>query len=122
MTVADLSFQTSYILKLINTVGNIQLSIHTTDTLHLPGNSTTGLENLFVPTPKSYFRKKGKKSLSIWFQMHVTVTVFTRVVRVQGLLWSSNKLVRFEVITAVTMQNAVFWDVAPCRYFVNRRF
>jgi hypothetical protein len=20
------------------------------------------------------------------------------------------------------MENAVFWDVAPCRYFVNRRF
>jgi hypothetical protein len=22
----------------------------------------------------------------------------------------------------VTMKNAVFWDVAPCRYCVNRRF
>jgi hypothetical protein len=31
-------------------------------------------------------------------------------------------LVRFEVFTAVTMKNAVFWNVAPCRYFVNRRF
>jgi hypothetical protein len=30
--------------------------------------------------------------------------------------------VRFEVFTAVTMKNAVFWDVAPCRYCVNRRF
>jgi hypothetical protein len=30
--------------------------------------------------------------------------------------------VRFEVFTAVTMNNAVFWDVAPCRCFVNRRF
>jgi hypothetical protein len=30
--------------------------------------------------------------------------------------------IRFEVFTAVTMKNAVFWDVAPCRYFVNRRF
>jgi hypothetical protein len=30
--------------------------------------------------------------------------------------------VRFEVFTAVIMKNAVFWDVAPCRYFVNRRF
>jgi hypothetical protein len=28
----------------------------------------------------------------------------------------------FEVFTAVTMNNAVFWDVAPCRYCVNRRF
>jgi hypothetical protein len=30
--------------------------------------------------------------------------------------------VRFEVFTAVTMKNAVFWDVAPCRSGENRRF
>jgi hypothetical protein len=30
--------------------------------------------------------------------------------------------VRSEVFTAVTIKNAVFWDVAPCKYFVNRRF
>jgi hypothetical protein len=30
--------------------------------------------------------------------------------------------VRFEVFTAMTMKNAVFWDVASCRYFLNRRF
>jgi hypothetical protein len=30
--------------------------------------------------------------------------------------------IRFEVFTAVTMKNAVLWDVAPCRYCVNRRF
>jgi hypothetical protein len=29
---------------------------------------------------------------------------------------------RFEVFTVVTMMNAVFWDMAPFRYFVNRRF
>jgi hypothetical protein len=28
----------------------------------------------------------------------------------------------FEVFTAVTMKNAVFWDVAPCRSRANRRF
>jgi hypothetical protein len=28
----------------------------------------------------------------------------------------------FEVLTAVTMKNVVFWDVAPCRCCVNRRF
>jgi hypothetical protein len=27
--------------------------------------------------------------------------------------------VRFEVFMAVTMKNAVFWDVAPCRYCAN---
>jgi hypothetical protein len=31
--------------------------------------------------------------------------------------------VRFEVLTAVTMKNIVFWDVAPCRSCeLNRRF
>jgi hypothetical protein len=30
--------------------------------------------------------------------------------------------VRFEVFTAMTIKNAVFWDVEPCKYFVNRRF
>jgi hypothetical protein len=28
----------------------------------------------------------------------------------------------FEVFTALTVKNAVFWDVAPCRYCVIRRF
>jgi hypothetical protein len=31
-------------------------------------------------------------------------------------------LVRFEVFTVVTIEKAVFWDVAPCRYCVNRRY
>jgi hypothetical protein len=30
--------------------------------------------------------------------------------------------VRFEVSTAVTMKNAVFWDVTPCGSCKNRRF
>jgi hypothetical protein len=29
---------------------------------------------------------------------------------------SASKYVRFEVFTAVTMKNAVFWGVAPCRW------
>jgi hypothetical protein len=31
-------------------------------------------------------------------------------------------LVRFEVFAALTMKNAVFWDVAPCIACVDRRF
>jgi hypothetical protein len=31
-------------------------------------------------------------------------------------------LVRFEVFTAVTMKNAVFWDVTPCGSCKNRPF
>jgi hypothetical protein len=34
----------------------------------------------------------------------------------------SDNCVRSEVFTAVTMKNPVFWDVAPCRFCVNRRF
>jgi hypothetical protein len=30
--------------------------------------------------------------------------------------------VGFEIFTAVTMKNAVFWDVAPCGCIINRRF
>jgi hypothetical protein len=32
------------------------------------------------------------------------------------------KYVKFEVFTAVTMKNGVFWDVTPCGYCKNRRF
>jgi hypothetical protein len=28
----------------------------------------------------------------------------------------------FEVFMAVTMKNAVFWDVVPCAFIINRRF
>jgi hypothetical protein len=42
-------------------------------------------------------------------------------------LWESIVFVKqfmriFEVFMAVTMKNAVFWDVAPCSFWVNRRF
>jgi hypothetical protein len=33
-----------------------------------------------------------------------------------------NIVVRFEVFTAVTMKNGVFWDVTPCGSCKNRRF
>jgi hypothetical protein len=32
------------------------------------------------------------------------------------------KYVRFEVFTAVSMKNGVFWDVTPCGSSKNRRF
>jgi hypothetical protein len=31
-------------------------------------------------------------------------------------------IIRFEVFTAVTVKNALFWDVAPCKYCVKRHF
>lgn len=39
--------------------------------------------------------------------------------------WKRKQLplhVRFEVFTELTMKNAVFWYVVPCRFCVNRRF
>jgi hypothetical protein len=35
---------------------------------------------------------------------------------------SNSELVRFEVFTAVTIKNGVFWDVTSCGSFKNRRF
>jgi hypothetical protein len=32
------------------------------------------------------------------------------------------KYVRFEVFTAVTTKNGVFWDVTPCGCYKNQRF
>jgi hypothetical protein len=37
-------------------------------------------------------------------------------------VYGSDYLVRFEVFTAVTMKNAVFWDVTSCGSCKNRRF
>jgi hypothetical protein len=34
----------------------------------------------------------------------------------------STTFVRFDVLTAVTMKNGVFWDVKPCGSCKNRRF
>jgi hypothetical protein len=33
-----------------------------------------------------------------------------------------SNMLRFEIFTAVTMKNGVFWDVTPCGYCNNRRF
>jgi hypothetical protein len=38
------------------------------------------------------------------------------------VLLKLGKYVRFEIFIAVTMKNAVFWDVVPCKSSVNRRF
>jgi hypothetical protein len=37
-------------------------------------------------------------------------------------LWKKKRHISFEVFTMVTMKNAIFWDVAPCRSCVNRLF
>jgi hypothetical protein len=83
------------------------------------------MKNLFVPITK-YFIVRTK--------LNFIHTLTTRHKGLRGTtVWNAGKLnwvkiqifiylLRFEVFTAVTMKNAVFWDVAPCRSFVNRRF
>jgi hypothetical protein len=38
-----------------------------------------------------------------------------------GQTWTRKQYVRFEVFTAVTTKNAVFWNVTPCDSCKNRR-
>jgi hypothetical protein len=44
------------------------------------------------------------------------------VTRKQGREYKIVHIVRFEVFTAVTMKNGIFWDVTPCGACKNRRF
>jgi hypothetical protein len=63
----------------------------------------------------------------------ILVTLMTKAIRsletsvlarTTRLIISENDIlhVRFEVFTAVTMKNGVFWDVTPCGSCKNRRF
>jgi hypothetical protein len=54
---------------------------------------------------------------AVWNEVPV---VFLSVYRL--MLGKCPTVVKFDVFTAVTMKNAVSWDVAPCRSCVNRRF
>jgi hypothetical protein len=37
-------------------------------------------------------------------------------------IYDNSIVLGFEVFTTVNIKNAVFWDVAPCRFCVNLRF
>jgi hypothetical protein len=54
--------------------------------------------------------------------IEVTNHVNTEVESTVELWWKHVQYVRFEVFTAVTMKNGVFWDVTPCGSCMNRRF
>jgi hypothetical protein len=58
-----------------------------------------------------------KKFIGLWVYKLAAVNVtifFTELINYAN--------VRFEVFTAVTMNNGVFWVVTPCGSFKNRRF
>jgi hypothetical protein len=50
---------------------------------------------------------------------HISGKVDKENIRIVG---TENPHVRFEVFTAVTMKNVIFWDVTPCGSCKNRRF
>jgi hypothetical protein len=52
---------------------------------------------------------------------HRTSGRIDRGTEVSSAILKTSADVWFEVFTAVTMKNAVFWDVAPCGSCVNRR-
>jgi hypothetical protein len=55
-------------------------------------------------------------------ESHVRVAAGSFNIEISICMWikvNTKILVRFEVFTAVTMKNAAFWDVAPCRSCVN---
>jgi hypothetical protein len=56
-----------------------------------------------------------------FFQIHVKIRSRTALIGDQTI---TKRLlsVTSEVFMAVTMKNVVFWDVAPCRFCVNRCF
>jgi hypothetical protein len=68
----------------------------------------------------SYISSSGRLDL-----FHVSLYPNLKFFEHKNLFWNRKTClycVRFEVFTAVTMKNAVFWDVAPCRACMNRRF
>jgi hypothetical protein len=62
------------------------------------------------------------KDRQLHFRNALELTISLDLLRALHFSWNFLHLVRFEVSTAVTMKNAVFWDVAPCESCVNRRF
>jgi hypothetical protein len=54
-----------------------------------------------------------------WMDL-TTLVIYIGIVR--SIRYKKFNNVRFEVFTAVTMKNGVFWDVTPCGSCKNRRF
>jgi hypothetical protein len=68
-------------------------------------------------------RTDAKANLLLCIELHELCLAKLRV----GFHWPQTvqtliSFVRFEVLSAVTMKNAVFWDGMLCRRCVNRRF
>jgi hypothetical protein len=68
-----------------------------------------------------YFQEK-KTNTAVACCKQISTYQTTRCHNPEYFNLNEHTVVRFEVFTAVTVKNAVLWDVAPCRDCVNRRF
>jgi hypothetical protein len=85
--------------------------------VHYNRSTTVTEEHNTCVTPRQSYRCNGFKFNLINFLVRYKLTSTSLSVQ------SSIGYVRFEVFAAVTMKNAVFWDLAPCRSCeLNRRF
>jgi hypothetical protein len=90
----------------------------------------TGMEDMekrkFLPLPRPELQTRGRPvcSQSLYWLSYPGFQdcSCSRQKVVEGSRKHGIVYVRFKVFTAVPMKNAVFWDVAPCRSCVNRRF
>jgi hypothetical protein len=71
---------------------------------------------LMIPTKHRFMRPDAAVSSYSLF------TCLTAAISQAKFLTNSVLPLRLEVFTAVTMKNAVFWDVMPCDSVKNRRF
>jgi hypothetical protein len=57
-------------------------------------------------------------------ETQILLVLLVSYMQMKGFVNISDKtmIVRFEVFTAVTTKNCVFWDVTPCDSCKNRRF
>jgi hypothetical protein len=66
----------------------------------------------------TYSNVNTKNNLYVQFYHQISLLIMIRSI-LSGAIETN---VRFEVSTAVTMKNGVFWDVMPCGSCKNRRF
>jgi hypothetical protein len=63
----------------------------------------------------------GTSYLGSWRKIHVC-NIITGMVILVPIVFCKWNITRFEVFTAVTVKNGVFWDVTPCGSCKNRHF
>jgi hypothetical protein len=88
--------------------------------------------NIFIYLHENLWRSSLRFCLVIQYQLFRDLTerescrkryfMFIRSKSYRVIGWSIVPLCNIEVLTAATMKKAVFWDVAPCWYCVNRLF